>query len=629
MGTALLALTIVVYLACWIVGSVLYKQGLHSRCQFMIWESFFSITILVLLIASFGVLFLIKHPEKTGRVITPLNVLLAGVVLMIFVSLLPVFSEKNNIGFYSIMLALHNTFRVFTLDVELGDVLNNTNCPPYYSVLLSFELVMAPLLTVSFLVSFFKDISSYILLFFNMNSEVSVFTELNERSLALGRSIKENNRKALIVYTDVDSGELSECEDLIDEARKFQAVCFKRDVKSVRFGLCRSDLCFFVMGNNEEQIIDCSISLIDRYKYRGSKRKTALYAFVMGKEAELVFDSIECDSIKLRRINEVRSNIYRFLFDNGISLFKEAVSINEDNKKQINVVILGLGIHGSEMLKALSWYCQMDGYHLTIDAYDIDEHIEDRLKAEMPELLSAGFNNVFIPGEAEYTINIHSGIDVTTERFNIDFQQKKHTTFVFVSLGSDERNVHIAANIRMLCERMRIKPSIYSIVLSSLVSKKLENICNFKDEPYDINYIGDISSSYSSEVIINSELEELCVATYRVSEEDSEEKKRDKKKREDDFWKYEYNYRSKLALLIHSKARIECGIKGAEKAPSDRTEEEKSIIELLEKRRWNAYTRSIGYVYSESRNDLGKMHNRLVSYYEITDDKVREEDNKV
>ena len=54
------------------------------------------------------------------------------------------------------------------------------------------------------------------------------------------------------------------------------------------------------------------------------------------------------------------------------------------------------------------------------------------------------------------------------------------------------------------------------------------------------------------------------------------------------------------------------------------TEEQQAKIMLLEHRRWNAYMRSEGYIYSgdlnsDSRNDLGKMHNNLVSYYKLTD----------
>ena len=60
------------------------------------------------------------------------------------------------------------------------------------------------------------------------------------------------------------------------------------------------------------------------------------------------------------------------------------------------------------------------------------------------------------------------------------------------------------------------------------------------------------------------------------------------------------------------------------------TAEEKAIIEPLEHRRWNAYMRAEGYVYSgskekESRNDLGKMHHDLVDFSSLTEEEKRKD----
>jgi hypothetical protein len=74
-----------------------------------------------------------------------------------------------------------------------------------------------------------------------------------------------------------------------------------------------------------------------------------------------------------------------------------------------------------------------------------------------------------------------------------------------------------------------------------------------------------------------------------------------------------------MASAIHRKARIACGIPGADKTEAELTEAERDGIERLEHRRWNAYMRAEGYVYSgspdkSSRNDLAKMHHNLVPF---------------
>ena len=63
-----------------------------------------------------------------------------------------------------------------------------------------------------------------------------------------------------------------------------------------------------------------------------------------------------------------------------------------------------------------------------------------------------------------------------------------------------------------------------------------------------------------------------------------------------------------------------------EKKPSDRTEQEKHVLRLLEHRRWNAYMRSEGYVYSEKRNNLAKTHNCLVTF-DLLSQKDKEKDD--
>ena len=54
------------------------------------------------------------------------------------------------------------------------------------------------------------------------------------------------------------------------------------------------------------------------------------------------------------------------------------------------------------------------------------------------------------------------------------------------------------------------------------------------------------------------------------------------------------------------------------------TDRERTELETLEHRRWNAYMRSEGYIYSgspdrSSRNDLAKMHHNLVAYERLED----------
>ena len=123
-----------------------------------------------------------------------------------------------------------------------------------------------------------------------------------------------------------------------------------------------------------------------------------------------------------------------------------------------------------------------------------------------------------------------------------------------------------------------------------------------------------METTYVEDVIMYSELERIALDMHKNWGD------------EESFWRYEYNYASSVAKAIHQKAKIECGIPGADKPPAERTEDEKTLLRPLEHRRWNAYMRTLGYVYSEKRDDLAKHHPDLVEFSRLPESKQRNDD---
>ena len=206
-----------------------------------------------------------------------------------------------------------------------------------------------------------------------------------------------------------------------------------------------------------------------------------------------------------------------------------------------------------------------------------------------------------------------------TRQFADAVAQLTDATYVLVALGSDQENVRAAVYLRMLFERMHIHPVIQTIVYSAVEKSALCGICNFRGQPYDIRFSGDTKTSYSEKTILDSALEADALARHLKWDDD-----------EESFWRYEYNYRSSVATAIHMRARIACGIPGADKKIEDRTPAEAEAMDRLEHRRWNAYMRSEGYIYSgsqdkASRNDLAKMHHDLVDFLRLTEEEKRKD----
>lgn len=560
---------------------------------------------------------------KRGRIFTPLNIVLTGAILAVFIGLIPIYIQTvDNTKYHfleTLLFSALNTLQVFTINTNGDIILDNINesatlLSQLYSVYLSVLFVFAPFLTFGFLASFFKNFTAYIKYLTRFFKDVYVFSELNERSLALGADIKRNHKDALIVYTDVFDNNTENFYELYERAMELKAICFKKDLLAINFKLHynKSNITFFTIGADEVENMEQSLRLISLYN---SKKNARLFVFSTSIESELLLTNAEKGYMTVRRVNEVRSLILRILYEDGYTLFENAADASE-SEKMISAVIVGMGKHGTEMLKALSWYCQMDGYTVRINAFDKDEKALDKFSARCPELVPGELNGAETTDE--YNINIHSGIDVETKTFADEIGKLASVTYVLVALGSDEANIKTAVNLRTLFERSGSKPIIQAIVHNSDENKALQGIKNFKGQPYNIDFVGSIESSCSEKVIINSELEEEALQRHL------------KYGTADDFWKYEYNYRSSIASALHMKARIYCKIPGADKAEEDLTVDERDIIERLEHRRWNAYMRSEGYIYSgspekSSRNDLGKMHHDLVDFSRLSEEEKRKD----
>lgn len=590
----------------------------------MIWNICFIISTLVLLIAVFRSAMLIRK-HKSGVILTPFYTLCAGVFMAVFVGLIPIFADMlaGETGFIVklIMIDFLQTIQTFTLNVAADWMLDKISCSSTafsgaYSIYVTGLFLIAPILTFGFLASLLKNFFVKFDYLLHFRGEVFAFSELNEKSLALAQSIKQKKKRAIIVFADVNGKSSDGISENIESAKELRSIFFSKDIVSINLAKHsrKSQINIFAIGDNEGENLIRSLKLIEKYLNR---KNTGLYVFSAGTEGEMLLSGASKGEVRVRRINDVRALIYNFLYDEGCRLFESAHK-NSGNIKEINAVILGMGHHGTEMIKALTWYCQMDGYSVSIDAFEQDKLAKEKFSAQCPELMSEKFNGTHIPGDSEYKIRIHSGVDVRTQTFVDYMSALPNTTFVFVSLGNDTENINQAANVRMLCERNGCKPIIKTVVFNSDEANALRGITNYSGQEYKIEPIGDYQSTYSEEILLGNELEHLALERHL------------KWGQEDEFWQYEYNYRSSLASAIHMKARIACKIKGADKNEAGLTLEERNTIEALEHRRWNNYMRSEGYIYSgspekSSRNDLAKTHHDLINYESLNEEEKRKD----
>lgn len=588
-------------------------------------ELFLTASLLLLVLGCVGAVVLYRMPYRRGRVLSTANCILAAVSLSAFGLFYPIYAQDfgtNALGvFKSILISIHTVMRLFVLDGDFEIIIKFQKSLPeltgaVYSGLAAVLYVLGPALTFGFILSFFKNITAYRDLYMHFMSDLYVFSELNEKSLALASSIKQHDKKSIIVFTDVFEQDEETSFELREKARELKAICFKKDIVDINWDMSRKSrkVYLFTIGDDEAENIQQSVKLVTRY---AALRNFRLFIFSSSAESEMLFSAIPGDGIRVRRINPIRTLIDHGLYEKGDAIFKNAVDIGE-SEKLISVVLLGLGQHGTEMLKSLAWFCQMDGYRVEINAFDKDPLALERFTAKCPELIDPSKNGTNVPGEARYKITIHSGVDFGTMRFQQEFQKIPYVSYIFVALGDDSVNIETAMTMRMLSERKGIHPHIQAIVYAPHKKNALEKVTDYRGHPYNIDFFGDLQTSYSRETIVENQLYQVALERHLKWGD------------ERDFWAYEFNFHSSIAAAIHLKMRKICGMPGSGKKESELTIEERDRLEVLEHRRWNAYMRSEGFIYSgstdkASRNDLAKMHNDLIPFEGLDEEEKRKD----
>ena len=150
------------------------------------------------------------------RLLTPFTLLFVGVILSSLMLFIPLY--VNALGdsvcgpVETVLVAVHNMIRLFVVDGEFSFILDNmAGIPgwmvPCYTLFFALLFVFAPLLTFGAVLSFFSNLSEGRRYFFNRNKNLSIFSHLNERSLALAESLSESEKKRFLIFTSVSEDE--------------------------------------------------------------------------------------------------------------------------------------------------------------------------------------------------------------------------------------------------------------------------------------------------------------------------------------------------------------------------------------------------------------------------------------
>ena len=446
----------------------------------------------------------------------------------------------------TLAISIHNTLRLFVLDGDFETITIHTATlsgylPHGYNVLASILYIVSPFLTFGAVLSFFESLKSKIKLFFAYHKNTYVFSEVNEKSLALAESLREYDKRGMLVFTDVTEKNGETAIERIEKAKELGAVLCKEDITSVNFKWRskKTKLYFMIIGEDETENINqlvslaskprgkifkksgmdkCAIPINDGYDYPGGDKR--IYLFSREENSEILVNGIQTDYIRVRRVDDISAMILQLFYQHGDTVFETAIDSGNQvlnqatgemvDEKLISALIVGGGYSGTAMLKTMTWFGQMFPYRLQMYVVDKESNVRDRLAAQFPEIMNEPHNGDFeTDGESHYSVDVIENVDVDTVDLENAIKKIGKVTYAFVALGDDERTINKAIELRIIFRRLGMKntPAIHAVVRNSFKNRVLNDPKNTALKAYEILTVGDIESNYSVETVIRSDLE--------------------------------------------------------------------------------------------------------------------------
>ena len=150
--------------------------------------------------------------------------------------------------------------------------------------------IIAPILTVSTAISFFRTTVDKLRYALNPGGRY-ILSELNAEAVALAESIRKAHPYAQIVFTGVGRPEKKHDGILVEKARELGALCLKKEVTQLRFGLPFGTNWVFLISRHEPTNVAEALALIEKYK--NSRQKLDISVYAASAESKLAIDGAD------------------------------------------------------------------------------------------------------------------------------------------------------------------------------------------------------------------------------------------------------------------------------------------------------------------------------------------------
>lgn len=541
---------------------------------------------------------------------------LLGLLVTLFILIFPFI---NSVGLLSkVVTTLIYTIQTITFNQDL-EVLNNITVTSFYEevymgiVYILFLLI--PLMTTTYLLSLIDSVASKVRLFCSRHKKVYIFSEINEKTLAIASKIHSKNVTTIFIKGKnqvIDDG-------LIYEIKAIKGIMFNEiyNVKIRKY--TNREVVFYLFSSNINQNLQQAIELTNKYKNTTNLFK--VYVLTQNNIDSLILDSIDKGNIQLEVVDENERIVYQLL--NNKPLYLESIN------NKISVLIISDDTIGLNFIKAITWCGQLISYKLSINILGENAMIlKDYIQVNYPELLD-NYDYNFIP------------YNLDSVKAQETLNKIKDINYVIIANQDDKINIKDSLFLRQYFINQDIlnykrSPIINVMIKNDLIATKVNDLKNEKNNLYNLNAFGNIRNIYYDNNIIDSKLETLTKNVH-LSYDISNDSLKVKLKR---FYEKNYYINSSRAMALHLNYKLYTILK-AEYSNDEQKNialfkekiKDKEIFDKLvrnEHDRWMAYMRVNGYksvdakkvaIYRNYTNShvhyLAKLHPCIVPFDDL------------
>ena len=433
------------------------------------------------------------------------------------------------------------------------------------------------------------------------NRDTYVFSEVNDASITLAKSIVEHYAKPseekaagdgakgkapalpLIVFAEMDHAD----ETLADEARTLRFVCSDKSIEELAARCSTATRrCFLFSSSNEAQNLRASLRMADTLNLEAGDGPTpSVIVFSTSTVSDGFVDAaVEktrgkgSPTVLFRRFDHVQNTINQVLMERPVFLNVSPDAADQATASSLlyssderRVLVVGAGTMGMAFLKGAIWSCQSNDIRTRIDVVDNSSDARGRLALEAPEVVKLLGPSSADDSSGQETYDVEFlACDVYSEEFGKYLgEHGDEVSYVFVSLGDDLESTRAARRVREMLERNRVRlgrgassrPPIVVVVDDTLTAECVTGATSSKGQPYEITPVGTLETIFSFENVFQPDLDRMArnlnAAYWGIYDEQSAESARKTRIGADaSYDSFEYNRISSRASAIFLKRHL-------------------------------------------------------------------------